>query len=80
MCQPLDKIRGKSADYILSEFYRDGSFPLEIGKLLSNIGISNKEMDFSTLEQITGKGVRGLVLSNEKNKRSYFLPKRRSHH
>ncbi len=72
MCPPLHKIRGLSADEILKEYYHDGTFPLDLGVLLENIGISNDTMDFTELEKITGKTVLGLVVSDSKNAIIYY--------
>lgn len=68
---PLGKIINKSIDYILSNFYK-GEVPVEIGKLLTNIGVSNKEMDFTELEKEMYKEIYGLTLSNGKNACIYY--------
>jgi Zn-dependent peptidase ImmA (M78 family) len=72
MCPPLDKIKGLSANELLQKFYPSNEYPLDLGVLLKNIGISNKEMDFSDLEEITKAPILGLMLSDNTNAAIYF--------
>ena len=72
MCMPINKIHGKTATEILQEFGGD-EFPLDLEKLLENIGISALPMDFTKLEEKLKKGhILGLVLSDADNAVIYY--------
>lgn len=75
MCEPINKIHGKSATEILKEF-SDGLFPLDLEKLLKNIGISALPMNFSEIEKRLKSGhISGVVLSNCNNAVIYYNEK-----
>lgn len=66
MCKVLKNIQGKTADEILKEYGNDSSIPVDLNKLLANMGISALPLDFTELEEIieVEKGrVLGLVMS-----------------
>lgn len=66
MCKVLKNIQGKTADEILRKYGNDNSIPVDLNKLLTNIGISALPLDFTELEDLmeVEKGrVLGLVMS-----------------
>lgn len=72
MCIPINKIYGKTATEILGEF-GGNEFPLNLEKMLENIGISALPMDFTALEEKLNKGhILGLVLSDADNAVIYY--------
>jgi len=50
MCIPINKIYGKSALQVLTEF-GDNDIPVNLSNLLYKIGISALPMDFTSLEK-----------------------------
>ena len=73
MSKPIDKIYGKGATEILNEFGDPNTIPINLNKLLENIGISVLPMDFTNLEEKLNKGhILGLVLTTENNAVIYY--------
>lgn len=53
MCKPLERLRGKSAEYILDTYGNKYQYPVDIVKIVNNIGgISLGSKDFSELDKI----------------------------
>lgn len=50
MCKVLKSIQGKTADEILRTYGENDSIPIDLEKLLLNIGISALPFDFSNIE------------------------------
>lgn len=73
MCMPIEKISGKSAYEILQEFGNPNEVPIDLERILENIGISARPEDFTDLEKKLNKGhILGLVLSNKQNAIIYY--------
>ena len=50
MCKILDKIKGKSADELLSQYYTSGELPIDVVEIAKNIGIELGSINFTKLE------------------------------
>lgn len=73
MCIPINKIYGKNALDVLTEFGNLNEIPVNLGKLLKKIGISALPMNFSDLEKKLNKGhILGLVLATKKEAVIYY--------
>lgn len=56
MCKPLEKIFGKSAEYLLDTYSNKYSYPIDIVQIANKIGgISLGSKDFSELDRILSK-------------------------
>lgn len=52
MCKPLEKLCGKSAEYILDNYGEKNVYPIDIVQIVNNIGgISLGSMDFTNLDR-----------------------------
>lgn len=73
MCMPIKRIYGKSAYEILEEYGNPNEIPIDLERLLENIGISARPEDFTALEKKLNKGhILGLVLSNKTDAIIYY--------
>ena len=51
MCDTLNKMRGRSADYILNKYYGEQTIPIDIVTVAKKIGIKLSDVDFTEMER-----------------------------
>lgn len=73
MCKILKKIHGKTAEELLREYNVYDTIPINLEKLVTEIGISVLPMDFTSLEKKLNKtDILGLVLTAGDNAAIFY--------